>query len=133
MAAGTESSYPDDWFRLAARDLERVARRLAEGDVDDAAFRLQQAIEKYLKGYLLSRGWRLKRVHDVEALLSDAIRYEPRLERYRTLCQQVAGYYIIERYPMFEEGPSLADVRKAYGQAKALARTLHDRGRGARR
>jgi HEPN domain-containing protein len=44
----TESQYPSDWFRIASEDLQRAERRLAEGDTDDAAFRLQQAIEKFL-------------------------------------------------------------------------------------
>lgn len=39
MALATESAYPRDWFRIAAADLTRVKKRLAEGDVDDAAFR----------------------------------------------------------------------------------------------
>lgn len=119
-----ESLYPQDWFRIAAQDLERVRKRLAEKDVEDAAFRLQQAIEKFLKGYLLSKGWRLKRVHDVEALLSDAVRYDRRLERYRILCQQVAGYYLVERYPTFEEGPSSVDVWRAYTRTRGMVRYL---------
>ena len=131
--AGTESQYPQDWFRIAAKDLRRVARRLAEGDSDDAAFHLQQAVEKSLKAYLLSKGCRLRRIHDVEALLSDAVRFDRSLERYRVVCQRVAGYYIIERYPMFEEGPSLAEVRAAYAQAKTLVRYLHMRGTTRRR
>jgi len=133
MAAGTDSSYPADWFRIAANDVERVARRLAEGDVDDAAFRLQQAIEKYLKGYLLSRGWTLRRIHDIEALLTDALRYDATLKRYRPLCQQVAGYYIIERYPTFEEGPSLDEVRTAYRATKALIQHLQPHRRARKR
>ena len=122
-----ESRYPADWFRIATKDFGRVAKRLAEADVDDAAFRLQQAIEKSLKGYLLSQGWTLRRIHDVEALLSDAVRYDQRLEQYRSLCQRVAGYYLVERYPMFEEGPSIAEVRKAYGEAKEFVRYLQGR------
>ena len=125
-----ESLYPDDWFRIAAQDLERAAKRLAEGDNEDAAFRLQQAVEKYLKGFLLTRGWVLKRTHDVSALLTEAVRYDRRLERFRALCRQVAGYYIIERYPGFEEGPSLAEVRRAYAQAKRLVAVLQTGHRG---
>ena len=87
MTGEADSSYPQDWFRIAAKDLRRVARRLAERDGEDAAFHLQQAIEKYLKGYLLSRGWVLKRIHDVEALLTDAIRYDSSLERYRCVAR----------------------------------------------
>jgi HEPN domain-containing protein len=119
-----ESLYPDDWFRIAAQDLERAGKRLAEGDNEDAAFRLQQAVEKSLKGFLLAHGWTLKRTHDVSALLTEAVRYAHRLERFRALCRQVAGYYIIERYPGFEEGPSLAEVRRAYAQARRLVGAL---------
>ena len=132
MAAGVESQYPHDWFRIAAEDFTRVAKRLAEGDVDDAAFHLQQAIEKSLKGYLLARGWRLKRIHDIDALLTDAVRYDSSLERYRPLCQQVAGYYIIERYPTFEEGPLLDEVKDAYRTTRALLRQLQPRARTKR-
>jgi uncharacterized protein (UPF0332 family) len=32
------------------------ARKTAESDLEDASFHLQQAIEKFLKGYLLSSG-----------------------------------------------------------------------------
>ena len=130
MAARPESQYPQDWFRIAGEDLRRVAKRLAERDADDAAFRLQQAVEKYLKGYLLSKGWTLRRIHDVEELLNDAQRYEPQFERYRVLCQRIVGYYFVERYPMFEEGPSLAEVRQAYTEAKEFIQHLQ---RGARR
>jgi len=133
MAAGAESQYPHDWFRIAAKDFARVAKRLAEGDADDAAFHLQQAIEKSLKGYLLARGWKLKRIHDVEALLTDAVRYDRKLEQYRSLCQQVAGYYIIERYPTFEEGPLLDEVRDAHGRARALIRHLPPRRAAGKR
>lgn len=128
-----ESYYPGDWFRIAGEDLERVAKRLQERDVDDAAFRLQQAIEKCLKGYLLSRGWQLKRTHDVEVLLDAAVRYDRGLERYRPLCRQVTGYYIVERYPTFEEGPSIGEVRKAYMRARGLARHVQARARNTRR
>ena len=122
-----ESLYPDDWFRIAAQDLERVARRLAEDDSEDAAFRLQQAVEKYLKGFLLSHGWELKRTHDLGALLTDAVGHDRHLERVRGLCRQVASYYLVQRYPLFEEGPPTDEVRAAYAKAKVFARALTKR------
>ena len=45
-----ESTYSADWLEIASDDFRRVPRRLAEGDSADAAFHLQQALEKYLKG-----------------------------------------------------------------------------------
>lgn len=80
MPARQESTYPDDWLRLAAADLYRVSRRLEENDTADAAFHLQQALEKYLKGFLLSRGWRLERIHDLRALLEEAFGFAPELK-----------------------------------------------------
>lgn len=101
-----------------------MKRRLAEDDVDDAVFHLQQAIEKYLKGFLLARGWTLKKIHDLEALLDDAVQYDPALEQFRPLAQEVTGYYLIERYPAVETGPAKADVRKAYLAAEPLVKRL---------
>lgn len=94
-----ESTYPADWFAIATEDLRRVSRRLEEGDVADAAFHLQQTLEKYLKGFLLARGWKLERTHDLRALLEEAARYEPTLRRFRRLCAEVTAYYIQGNYP----------------------------------
>ena len=115
-----ESTYPADWLEVAADDLERVSRRLAEGDIADAAVHLQQALEKYLKGFLLSRGWKLERVHDLRALLEEATRYEAGLKRFRRLCAEVTAYYFQERYPIFGARPDAGEVRANLEQAREL-------------
>ncbi len=115
-----ESTYPADWLRVAAADIERVSRRLSEGDVADAAVHLQQALEKYLKAFLLSRGWKLERIHDLRALLEEAAGYEPGLKRFRRLCAEVTAYYFQERYPIFGAGPDEAEVRSNLEQAQEL-------------
>ena len=72
MAA--ESLYVPDWRAAARRDWDRVTRLLALEDVEGAAFFLQQALEKYLKAYLPGRGWKLRKIHLLHALLDDAMR-----------------------------------------------------------
>ena|SRR3989338_7606177 len=94
------SLYPKDWFRIAEKDLKRAEHLLAMDDPEGAGYHLQQAVEKYLKGFLLSKGWELKRIHDLEVLLNDALKYERTLEQFRSLCQKISGYYIIDRYPL---------------------------------
>ena len=94
------SLYPKDWFRIAERDLKRAEHLLAMDDPEGAGYHLQQAVEKYLKGFLLSKGWKLKRIHDLEVLLNDALKYAAELEQFRNLCQKISGYYIIDRYPL---------------------------------
>lgn len=36
---------------------------LADGDAEGAGLFLQQSLEKFLKAYLLGKGWKLKKVH----------------------------------------------------------------------
>ncbi len=120
MPSRKATSYPAEWFQKAQEDLRRVTRRLTEGDIEDAAFHLQQAIEKLLKGYLISTGWALKKIHDLEALLDDAVRVAPALESYRKLCQQVTGYYLTERYPALGASPSANEIRSGYQSARRL-------------
>ena len=120
-----DSLYPQDWVRLAAKDLKRAEHLLDFDDPEGAGYHLQQAVEKYLKGFLLSRGWKLKRIHDLEVLLNDALKYEGAMEEYRNLCQNVSGYYIIDRYPL----PSTAmltkeEVQSSIGEAKNLIKRL---------
>lgn len=133
MPVKRESLYPLEWLKVAAEDFRRVTRRLDEGDVDDAAFHLQQALEKSFKGFLLSRGWKLKKIHDLEALLDDAVKFSHELNRFRPLVQQVTGYYLIERYPTFEEGPTKTEVNAAYQEAKRLVRFLRQAASPTRR
>ena len=107
------SIYSRDWLRIAAKDLKRAEHLLDIDDPEGSGFHLQQAVEKYLKGFLLSKGWELKRTHDLEVLLNDTLKYEMSLEQFRSLCQKITGYYVIDRYPM----PAAATLRKKEVQA----------------
>lgn len=94
-----EAGYPADWFRIGARDLDRARRLLDDDDYPGAAFNIQQSVEKYLKGWLITRGWRLRRVHDVEVLLNDAVEHNSGLEEFREQCRKITQYYFEDRYP----------------------------------
>ncbi len=50
-------------------------------------------------GFLLSRGWSLRRIHELDSLLNDAVIYEPSLEEFREACLKITEYYLEERYP----------------------------------
>ncbi len=119
--AARESLYPSDWFSKAAKDLQRVEILLKAADVEGAGFHLQQGLEKYLKGFLLSKGWELERIHDLVKLLNQAVQYCSNLETFRSLCKQVTNYYLIDRYPFFDfSEPSCAEIRQALDKAKEL-------------
>ncbi len=122
MAAKRKDSlYPQDWLRVADRDWQRVEKRLAEGDQEDAGFRLQQAMEKYLKAFLLAGGWELDKTHDLSKLLAEAIKHKAEMNLFVDLCQRVENYYMADRYPSeLDAGIALEEVEKDFKEARRL-------------
>jgi HEPN domain-containing protein len=125
MSDATDSFYPPDWVKYARKDWRRIRLLLNDDDSEGAAFFLQQAVEKYLKAFLLQSGWRLKRIHDLDALLDDVVKYNPALEAFRPSCKRISGYYLIERYPLpVPSGLSRKDVEKDMEEARTLIKTM---------
>ena len=123
-----ESRCPGDWFRIGDKELKRARNLLSLEDMEGAGFNIQQAIEKYLKGYLLSQGWELRRIHNLDTLLSEATVHDPSFEDFRAPCQTITHYYLIERYPLAvsweltteEIGKSLAIAERIIRKIKEL-------------
>ena len=80
------SLYPQKWINYADKDWRRTKILIENDDAEGAAFHLQQALEKYLKGYLLAKGWRLKKIHDLNILISEAGKYNPALITFQKIC-----------------------------------------------
>jgi len=125
--APEESRYPDDWFRIAEKDLSRAERSLRDDDPELAGFCLQQAVEKFLKAFLLTKGWELRRIHDLEALLDDAVTYDPALEQFRPICQRITKYYVLQRYPlMVGSGLTVLEVRESLEAARGFIQWMRE-------
>ena len=120
-----ESLLPHDWFQKGNADIKTVEILLAHhGDMEIAAMHTQQAIEKYFKGYLLSRGWKLKRTHDLVELLDYVIEYDSKFEKYRSFCEETTAFYFEARYPFFQEGLTKEEVGGLLKQAKEIIKTI---------
>ena len=99
MKNASESSVPNEWKRIAQKDWKRIERNLRDRDIEAAAFFLQQSLEKYLKAFLIKHKWKLRKIHELDALLDEAAKYKAELENFRDLCERASGYYFAERYP----------------------------------
>lgn len=119
------SLYPKDWEITAKKDWDRITRNLNEDDVEAAAFFLQQALEKYLKAFLLKRGWKLKKIHTLPTLLDYAVKYSPELESFRDLCDRVTDYYFTERYPQLVSlDLTSKDIRRDLKEAEKFIKAM---------
>lgn len=120
--------YAEEWLRIAEKDFTRVERLLSLDDPEAAGFYLQQAVEKFLKAFLLAQGWKLERIHDLEVLLNAAVVYDRSLEAFREVCQKITGFYLMERYPDVAGGDlTEGDVRQARDQVSGLVKSLKAR------
>jgi len=94
-----EDLLPSEWISIARKDWNRVYQMLQYDDYEACGLFLQQSLEKYLKAFLLQEGWKLRKIHELDALLDEAVKFNPELENFRDLCERVSSYYLAERYP----------------------------------
>jgi HEPN domain-containing protein len=120
-----DSIYPNDWLRIARKDWIRISKMLEVMDTEDAAFHLQQSLEKYLKAFLIEKGWKLKKTHEIEELLDEAIKHNSNLETFYPLCERVSNYYMIDRYPHISTYELTSeDLKKDMNEARDLIKLL---------
>lgn len=125
MKNASGSSIPDEWTRIAQKDWKRIERNLRDRDIEAAAFFLQQSLEKYLKAFLIKHKWKLRKIHELDALLDEAAKYKTGLENFRDLCERVSGYYFAERYPPLGAfGLTLEDIKEDLKEARKFVRMM---------
>lgn len=125
MTEAKDSTYPEDWIKVARKDWHRVVVLLEDGDPDGAAFFLQQSLEKYLKAFLMGKGWKLRKMHELDTLLDYAVESDASLDGFRELCERVTGYYYTERYPMIIPTElTTDDVTKDIAEAENLIKAM---------
>jgi len=96
----SSESDPADWFYLASDRLKAAdVLWAAEGSTPTGLELLQEAAERYLKGYLVAKGWKLKKTHDLVVLLKDSIAYDSNFSQFRTLADDLTQEFFSQHYP----------------------------------
>jgi HEPN domain-containing protein len=108
------------WLLKAENDL-KSAEKLSEGDdpvLDTAIYHTQQCAEKSLKAYLVYVEKIVRKVHDLDVLLTDCIEVD---ESFRSLKECIIilnPYSAAFRYPGEVIDPTPEDVEEAKSSAK---------------
>ncbi len=88
-----------EWFERAQRDFETAKLIYHQrGYLEEVVFLIHQAIEKYLKGYLIFNGWKLKKIHDIETLLNEEKKYNNEFTEFLDFGRILTEFYYEERY-----------------------------------
>ncbi len=96
----SRKAHAEEWLIKGDHDIEMAQLLYNErGYADTIAFLIQQAVEKYLKGFLVFHGVKPKRTHDLEKLLDDVIEIDKSFEKFIYISTRITKYYMDSRYP----------------------------------
>jgi HEPN domain-containing protein len=121
----TSEDSPADWY-LLAQDKLNAADAVFEtlGPTFSCVELLHEAVERFLKGYLVSKGWRLVRTHDLTDLVASAADFDAGFRMFEELAEELTEQFFLQHYP----GNDLTDVGKNYvalrGQADELLKLI---------
>jgi len=89
-----------EWVERGDSDF-KAAKLLAQqkGLENQAGFHCQQAIEKWLKAYLIKQGEELRKIHDLTALVIDCEKYDSDFQELESLVEGITGFAVEFRYP----------------------------------
>ncbi|TET56169.1 MAG: HEPN domain-containing protein [Promethearchaeota archaeon] len=118
----------EEWLKRGKRDLETAKILFSSSDYFDIIlFHIHQAVEKYIKGFLISRGWMLQKIHDLEVLITEAIKFDDFFMKHLDFGRKLTGFYFEERYPpgpvstySKEEIKKVLNIAEMFGKSKSL-------------
>lgn len=112
---------PADWIYLAV-DRLKAADLLweHEGLTASGIELLQEAVERYLKAFLIAKGWRLVKTHDLDALLGEAIGRDGAFQVFTDLTTSLTRDFFAQHYP----GSDWSHIGEDYAGLRARAGEL---------
>lgn len=94
------TKYVESWFARAEEDLNAVGLLLKKGgSLNLACFHAQQAVEKYLKGFLAHHEIHVRKVHDLGSLLEECENIDRSFKNFHDAATFLSQFYIESRYP----------------------------------
>ena len=91
------------WIEKARDDLRWTKHNVETKEYSGACFSAQQAAEKALKAYLLSKGKSLQKTHDVVMLLKNCMMLDVSFKKLEKMTRTLFPYYATTRYPFGDE------------------------------
>lgn len=116
----------NNWLEFARQDLEIAEVAFDRKIYNQTCFHCQQAVEKFLKGYLTAKDKDIPKTHFLDELLNLCIQMDKDFEKLREHCAKLDDYYIPTRYPdalpgMLPEGlPDKKDASEALSFTKEM-------------
>ena len=120
----TDENHPQDWLRSARSRLHSSDLLYAiEGASESVIELLQEATERFLKAYLISCGWKLRKIHDLGALVAEAVDHDSQFSVFEDFADNLTDQFWAQHYPggdLDEVGHDYPALRQSLCQLVAL-------------
>lgn len=97
-----------------------------EGATESVIELLQEASERFLKAYLLSQGLKLRKIHDLGALVAEAVDLDSRFTAFEDFVNSLTDQFWAQHYPggdLDEVGHDYPALRQSIGEMAQLIET----------
>jgi HEPN domain-containing protein len=120
------NKYVTEWIKKADNDLEVAVFLFKNGmNMEIVAFHCQQATEKYLKSFLVSKEIKVPKTHDLDALLMMCVSENDKFNEFdRVAVSSMTDFAVDYRYPVFNPIPPNEEVENFLNIAKYLEETI---------
>ncbi len=116
----TNENSPADWLRSARTRLHSAdLLHPLEGANESVIELLQEATERFLKAYLIACGWKLRRIHDLGALVAEAVELDTRFAAFEDFADSLTDQFWAQLYPggdLTEVGHDYPVLRRSLGE-----------------
>ena len=120
----TDENNPQDWLRSAHSRLHSTDLLYPiEGASESVIELLQEATERFLKAYLIGRGWKLHKIHDLGALVAEAVNLDLRFSAFEDFADNLTDQFWAQHYPggdLDGVGQDYPELRRDLGELVAL-------------
>lgn len=110
------------WFMKADHDLKAAESLLESGQSlnDIISFHCQQAVEKYLKGYMIYLDMKFIKTHEIGELITMIEKKDPDMTDLKERADKLTDYSVEVRYPEDFYLPTPEEIREAIDIAREV-------------
>ncbi len=118
----TKRELINSWIDKAEKDLLSAEHELSFPDAvtETVCFHCQQAVEKYLKAYLVFLGLTFTKTHEIGELITKCENKDREISTLKEEADKLTDYAIEIRYPEELVEPTIEEAKEAFEMAKKI-------------
>lgn len=125
----TKKELISGWLDKAEKDLLSAEHELTFPDAvtETICFHCQQAVEKFLKAYLIHLNISFSKTHEIGELITQCESKDKEIAQLKDEADQLTDYAVEIRYPDYSFEPPLEEAKKSVQVAKKIKEYINNR------